>query len=546
LVVWDGANIRIRPFEGVKGVELDARHIIVDGNDFFDFTFADRSELISDIELQYLSFASGHEQDVIEGPVRPKATRVSESVSVKLSLTQTQARRLALSYAARQLTSGDIIRFKCTPDALRVPITGAQQTPFLIPGDTITVPGEALGRSGNTVYTIIDLKIGADSTVEVKARRRGNSDSLITNVLFVAPVVDNTAEIGGLDGALAVASYYDLPNWHNNDTNQFYAYIGWNGLDEPRPETDVLLQKAPTSTLTPTDLGVSSIAQIGFRTDSALSEFNDCLPVDDTLTITLDDPSVQLFSTDQTGELNLEQLLLVGGEIISYRTATLNAPGQYILSGLTRGMFSTYFDNNVHVAGTQGVILKTQNAIEGVDSGEDETAEIGVDRVVRAVGNGVDPADSPYTTGTTTGKNLRPYPARAYSAVRDGITGDLTISWNPAVRNQPKSVGGGVLANVEAQEQYRVTIGSRQYVVSDTTEVVYSLADQNADGLTGATTLVNVSVEQFSNVVGYGASVNDTLCVDHVNGFFIAPAQPIQTQTGDDIETQVLQPITLQ
>lgn len=511
LLVWNNREILIRPREGVKAVEIDANKITISDNAFSSLDFQDRNELVSKLEYQYLAFGTGHEQEVVSGLIVPKLVSVTESIQSKLTLTLIQARTIALLYSTRQYTANDTIRFVCTPDALRV---ADSDNPYLLPGDIVRIPGPMIGRSSGTAYTITDISVGANSTIDVTARRRGYGDSLFLNLQYDPPTI--TAFPPSSPSSIsAEAIYLDLPNWHNNDNSGFYAYFGWQGFITPRPNTVAQLQRALAANLNPVDVATLTIAAISFTLLTPLSSSEPWIVCDTDFQISLADDNVQLFNVDEPSFLRFANLLVIGQELIAFNDVTLSSPGTYTISKSIRGLFSTFNENTNHIAGVRGFILRSSSAVTGITSGIDDLTDINVGRVARAITNGQDPSDATYTSATTTGRNIRAFPTSPYSAQRSG-NGDLRIRWNPLVRNQPRSLGGGRLTNIEAIEEYQVSIGSRLEVVLDSTQYIYSLADQIADGLVGTEETIDVSINHYSAITGYSSPYPVTLRIEAV------------------------------
>ena len=197
-------------------------------------------------------------------------------------------------------------------------------------------------------------------------------------------------------------------------------------------------------------------------------------------------------------------LLLVGRELIQFKTATNDGNGLWTLSGLLRGLHGTDYASTGHGIGEQIVLI--DSAITPVVR---DVAQLGTTRQWRTVSNGRSVPESPYVTRTTIGQTMRPLSPAHVVLVREA-NDDRTIKWTRRSRGQQVWRDSVDMPLLESVERYRVTVldpisGAtlRTATVDDVTEWTYTAANWFADfGLEPAS--ATVRVEQYSASVGYG------------------------------------------
>lgn len=192
-------------------------------------------------------------------------------------------------------------------------------------------------------------------------------------------------------------------------------------------------------------------------------------------------------------------------EIVQFLTATQVSTTRWQLSGLLRGRRATEHNVDSSDAGDYFVMLSTG----GIVRLPLQTSEIGATRLYRAVTFGTSAAEAPTVSFTGQGQALRPFsPVHikgTYSA------GDLTIEWTRRGRLGQELRSGADIPLSEETEAYEVDIiapGSSpetalRTLESNTTSVIYTAAEQAADGFTSGDPIF-VRVYQISATVGRG------------------------------------------
>lgn len=200
-------------------------------------------------------------------------------------------------------------------------------------------------------------------------------------------------------------------------------------------------------------------------------------------------------------------LAIVGTEILAFESAVLQAPLQYRLTGLWRGLRDTTDVSELysHTIGEQFVLLTGA----GIIWHEMYRSRIGRDMVFKAVPvyKSVDlPSPQDFTLTAQTTVPFRPAP------VTRGTTGttDILMQWQRRGRWLDATFGTGVFPNDEPFEQYHLDIyewtGSvpgallRSVTVNNAQSYTYLAADQTTDGRSTPGDPIYVSIYQQGSI----------------------------------------------
>ena len=208
-----------------------------------------------------------------------------------------------------------------------------------------------------------------------------------------------------------------------------------------------------------------------------------------------------LASASELAVLSGANLILIGNELLQFKTATPLSARKYRLSGLLRGRLGTEHATSGHVAGERVVLMDGRLEKDAMPTGL-----IGLPRLYKAVTLGMTLGSATAQSFTYAAVALKPYSPVHASGVRDG-SGNLTISWVRRTR-----VGGSWrdYADVplsEGAEAYEVDVLNGATVVrtltSSSPSVVYLSAQQIADFGANQPTL-SIAIYQLSQTVGRG------------------------------------------
>lgn len=188
-------------------------------------------------------------------------------------------------------------------------------------------------------------------------------------------------------------------------------------------------------------------------------------------------------------------VLLVGSEIIRFRTASAQSPGVYRLSGLLRGLMGTEWAMGTHVAGERVVLLRA----DGVRRITVDLPSLGVARSYKAVSFGQSLAAAPAQSFTWAGVMLKPWaPVHLRVLAAGGST--VTIGWRRRTRRATVFGGpaGIVVPLGEAAESYLVQS------IDGSNAVVASTVVTTPQATISSTGVARVRVAQISALVGPG------------------------------------------
>ena len=199
-------------------------------------------------------------------------------------------------------------------------------------------------------------------------------------------------------------------------------------------------------------------------------------------------------------------------EIVQYKTATLDSPGVYTLSGLLRGRRGTEWAQSTHVTGDKFVLLTT-SSLQRPNPG---TSEIGLSRYFKGVTFGDTINNTSPQTFTNSAVGLKPYAPVQLTGSRDG-SNNLTINWIRRARLGGEwrdyvdiGIGEATLSfDVEVWDAtYSTLIRTIAGVNNVTTS--YTAAEQTSDGLTPGDTIY-LKIYQISATVGRGYALTGSV-----------------------------------
>lgn len=116
--------------------------------------------------------------------------------------------------------------------------------------------------------------------------------------------------------------------------------------------------------------------------------------------------------------------MLIGSEVIQFRTATLGATGIYTLTGLLRGMRGTEWAMTGHASSEVCVLLRT-SGLRRIDM---EIHELGDEKYYKGVTLGRRQSTATAELFTNNGIGLKPFSPTDLRAFKDVSTGDITIT----------------------------------------------------------------------------------------------------------------------
>ncbi len=209
-----------------------------------------------------------------------------------------------------------------------------------------------------------------------------------------------------------------------------------------------------------------------------------------------------LANADALTVLNSANVAVLGNEIIQFRNAQQLSAGSYRLSGLLRGRLGTESTTASHSIGERFVLLDdtvVPLVMPASNNGQSWT--------LRAVTNGDSLTTGSESTFTISAETLKPLSPVDVLAIRNVLSGDITLSWVRRAR-----IDGGMRDYVDVPlmehgELYDVVIINGGTVVRSwqvsTPTIVYSSANQMTDFGSAPSALI-VVITQRSSIIGPG------------------------------------------
>lgn len=200
--------------------------------------------------------------------------------------------------------------------------------------------------------------------------------------------------------------------------------------------------------------------------------------------------------------LNGTNQVIVGDELIQYRTAVQNMDGTWTLSNLLRGRRGTEWAIATHVTGE--LVLVPASGIVRVPQ---PLSIVGQQRWYKGVTIGQDPSTADSVEETLVGRDLMPYAPVHIKGTRD-MSGNLTINWVRRTRIGWLNLAQDPVPLAEDSEQYEIDVYNGSTLVRSVTGLTsptasYSAADQTTDfGSPQAS--VSLKAYQISGEVGKG------------------------------------------
>jgi hypothetical protein len=205
-------------------------------------------------------------------------------------------------------------------------------------------------------------------------------------------------------------------------------------------------------------------------------------------------------------------LMLLGSEVIQFRSAALISPGVYTLSGLRRGLRGTEWAIGTHVIGEQAVLLDG-----AVKHAVLSNADLGVGKFYKAVTMGRTTASAVGQGFTANGVSLKPFAPDDVRVARDA-SANITITMHRRSRLACRLAGalGISIPLGEESERYECdvfatsgyatvkrTLTASSSAAGGLVSFSYSATDQTTD-FSGTQATVYLKAYQLSAAVGRG------------------------------------------
>lgn len=289
-----------------------------------------------------------------------------------------------------------------------------------------------------------------------------------------------------------------------------------------------------------TDAGTGTSRAIFGETTTALTTWAGGNVFDEKGSVTVDVGGATLSSATRDDLLNSDaNAMLIGSEVIQYRTATLVTAGVYTLTGLLRGRRGTEWAMTSHAIGEPAVLLR----VEGILRVSYDSTRIGIDAYYKGVTLGKRLSSATAHVFNDSGIAVRPFSPVDIRVSRSSST-DIVIAWKRRTRfrTQLGGASGITVPLGEAAEAYVVRIYSDsgyttllRTISTAEQEATYTAVQQFEDG-SALLSALYVQVEQLgvNSIAGYTASQALAIPVAAPNSFSSTyTARPIGAFDGE-------------
>ena len=467
--------------ETIPETQLAARAIDAGIPDLLTTRRVSEKELPSTVEIGYSNPAMDHQQGM------QRATRLitkSDSVAdieLAISMTDDEARQIA-----------DIALYEAWLSRSFREVKLSRRYLFLDPTDVVTVT-TALGTF---IIRIEEMTFGEPGVLIL----RGFDDA---GAVFSSTATGGAADPRKTPPGLIGSTYLrllDLPLLRDVDNGPgFYAAARgfstvWPGcvLFRSPDGGETFSEMMPMLNATPAGEVVSILAS---GPTTVFDEVN---------TVTVSLIGGTLTSDTEINVLNGANACAIGSEVLQFKTATLNADGFFVFSGLLRARRGTEQHIGTHAVGNVFVLLQSST----LERTSGTLADLNIERIFKAPTIGLSLFVADPSAFTNTGAGLKPLSPVHIKSVRNvPATDDITISWVRRTRIGPEWRDLVDVPLGEATESYSIDIFNNGTVVrtlTSTSESVVYTAAQNATDFVSVQASVHVKVYQISADVGRG------------------------------------------
>lgn len=454
--------------------------------------------LMSDIEIpaqEAITYANVNDdyQTDTQYSDRLNTTQTSTSTaSVALGFTPSEAKAIADARVADNAIS-----------VIGTTIALPRSRSALTPGDSVLVVG-----SDGSVYRMALGRLTAKAGV-MTFEARMEDPSVFTQAGITGDDYQPQTEV------VAISDTYlevlDIPQLRDAD-NGVGLYVAARGLTSHWPGASIMestdnLSYAERATVT-------ERAVIGLTT-TALTNWTGGNVFDDSSSVAVNVGSGTLSSVtrDQLIESRTVNAMLIGDEIVQYRTATAAGGGVYTLTGFLRGRRGTEWAMTGHTSMERVVLLEPA----GMRRVSQTSADLMASRYFKGVSFGRSLSSAATQNVVNTGASVKPLSPVNARANRNSA--DTVITWDRRTRMETRFLGplSSSVPLGEASEAYQVDIYSNntfttvvRTLSSTSPSVTYTNANQVAD-FGSARTVLYVRIYQLSETAGRGFPLQATI-----------------------------------
>lgn len=450
-------------------------------------TEANDLEMPAKLGLTYLNTENDYQADTQYSDRLTTATSETvEMATLAMGMTPSEAKAVVDTWAMDRVAG----RFNTT-----IALLGDKSA--LQPTDVVT----ATGPDGSQFrLRLVEL---TDSYPVLGFKAVLDDSSVLTSQGITTADYDSSTTISSV--VTTLMRLLDIPILQDSDDDAG-LYVSAKGNASPYPGSFIF--SSPDDAAFTFETSIDSSGTFGMC-NTALGNWTGPRVFDEGNSVTVNVGDTLTSSTRAAMLANLSvNLMLIGSEIIQFRTASLVSTGVYTLTGLLRGCRGTQWAMTGHAVGERAQLLQTA----GMSRIEMDNAEIGVERFFKGVTKGRAESTASSQNFTHQAIGLKPF-APYHPMIERDTSNNATLSWIRKTRLKTRVVGtAGINSPLgEEAELYDVEIYSssayttllRTFSELKTPEAQYTAAEQTADGVTPGNPIY-AKVFQRSGTVGRG------------------------------------------
>jgi hypothetical protein len=477
----------LSPLTTIEWDELGASNSPEGDPDPLTIKYRNELEVPAQIALSYINVTNDYQTGTEFSDRAISSQSSTRGVNLGIGMTPAEAKGVADAFVLDNYAS-------LAGTSLKIPFTRNE----IEPTDVLTVNGDGESYRMRVVRKndsggILELEVVVDDVNALISAQITDEDYIPqTEVQEIAGTLWEPLDVPLLRDA------DNVPGWYVGAKRDSNGSL-WPGAGIFRSWDGVSFDQVATFT---------SESVFGYAT-TTLGDWDGGNVFDELNSVTVDVGLGQLSSSTRSAMLSdlTINVMLIGSEVIRFRTATMLSAGVYTLSGLIRGFRGTYWAMTDHGDQERAVLLN----VPGLRTVQTEAAQIGVERDVVGVTFNRPLSSATPEPFTDTGIRLKPFAPTDFRVERDG-SDDITATWKRMTRLSFRFLTEGIDPPLgEATELYDAEIYDddtyanvvRTFASLTVPEFDYSAAEQTTDfGSPQAT--IYARIYQRSAIVGRG------------------------------------------
>lgn len=457
-----------------------------DGQTAVSFTRVQELELPRKVNISY------YKRDINYGINAQIAQRQTgnavnvETINTPVVLSDESARKIAETHLYSRWENRTVYNFTLPPDYIDIEPTDVVTLTVNNVSHTVRILAQKIKSYGIQECTAI-----SDSPSAYDFYIEPGVGELITQDVKVIPDI--------------VSYFYDLPTLTTDTWNETYLRVGVIGVTGDW-RGDVIYRSDDGG-----EAGGNNWSVIGGTGEQAIPGRALTLLADagvetwdEINTVDIAISRGTLSSTTELAVLNGANAILIGDELVQFKTATMlnSNPRQWRLSGLLRGRQGTEWATSTHAIGDGVLFINTSLSRITLPVGL-----LNQSRYYKVVTVGSSLALTDETTFTHTGKSLKPWAVTDLEHSSTEEDGGMVFTWKRRTRLGGELTDNSDVPVSEENEQYEIDVLDGVTVARTLTsneQTVTYTQDQQIEDFTTVPTSFSIKVYQMSAIVGRG------------------------------------------